>query len=94
MPRRSVKNWNTFLLHRNHEPVYYREIMTSLPPFLRLGLIGLPGVVTLNLVALLFLDQPAAAFFSDRWWPTWFTSYLIWGVFLIVGVGQAKIHRT
>jgi len=55
-----------------------------------MGLTALPALLALNLFALFILNQPAAVFFSDQWWPTWFTNYGAWGVYLVFGLAQLK----
>lgn len=54
-------------------------------PLLMIGITGFTIVLALNLVGLILLKQPAAEFFSERWWPTWFTNYVVWGSFIMIG---------
>jgi len=68
--------------------------MKKISTFLALGMTGLPIVAALNLFALTVMQQPAAAFFSKQWWPTLFTSYTIWGVFLVIGLFHQRIRQT
>ena len=56
--------------------------------FLHLGLIGIGGTILLNYVGIVLFQRDAAPFFSEGWWSTWFPSYLVWLVFLIVGLGK------
>ena len=56
----------------------------------RIGIIGLVITLALNLIALLILKQPQSSFFSGAWWSTWFTSYAVWSVFTIVGLGKRR----
>jgi uncharacterized membrane protein len=55
--------------------------------------VGFTVVVMLNLFGLLALKQPAAHFFSVRWWSVWFPSYVVWLVIASVGVGRQLIRR-
>lgn len=55
--------------------------------FLSMGLIGFSVVLVCNLAAL-GLGQADAAFFSEKWWSTWFVNYLVWFVFAVIGVGH------
>ena len=54
---------------------------------LRLGLIGFGITLTLNLLGIFVFEKPAADFFADDWWSTWFPSHVVWLVFLISGIG-------
>ena len=54
---------------------------------LRIGLIGLGITLVVNLLGIFVFKTPAAEFFADEWWSTWFPSLLVWLVFTIVGVG-------
>jgi len=49
------------------------------------GLIGLMIVVSLNLVANYYLNQPAAMVFSEAWNATWLPSYIVWLVMCVIG---------
>lgn len=40
--------------------------------------------VIANLLVVLILNHADSAFFSDKWWSTWFPIYLLLIVFLIV----------
>ena len=51
-----------------------------------IGLVGLAIEVVLNLVALLAFKKNAAEFFSEQWWFSWFPSYILWLVFIVVGI--------
>lgn len=50
------------------------------------GITGLGIVLALNLVGISLLNQPAANFFSERWWSDWFPAYTAWPVMLTIGV--------
>jgi len=67
-------------------------LRTSLPmnPMFRLGLIGLAIAVAVNLLVGLLFGTPAAQFLSGEWWTVWFPTYLVWIVFIIVGLGQQR----
>ncbi len=55
---------------------------------LRLGLIGFGISLLVNLAGVFVFKKPAAEFFSDDWWSTWFPSHVVWLVFLITGLGM------
>ena len=58
---------------------------------LRLGLIGLAIAAAINLVVSLAFAAPAARFFSGEWWTVWFPTYLVWIVFIVIGLGRRRI---
>ena len=53
--------------------------------FKTIGLLGLAITIVLNLVALLFFKRASAEYFSEKWWAEWFTSYIVWGTFVLIG---------
>jgi signal transduction histidine kinase len=53
--------------------------------FKTIGLLGLAITTVLNLVALLFFRRASAEYFSEKWWAEWFTSYIVWGTFVLIG---------
>ena len=55
--------------------------------FLRIGLTGFGAMLVVNLVAILGFGKSDAAFFSEQWWSSWFTNYVVWATFAIIGVG-------
>jgi hypothetical protein len=55
--------------------------------FLWIGSIGLVAGFLVNLVGLLFFKENAA-FFTVAWWSNWFPAYVVWIVFLFIGVGH------
>ena len=55
--------------------------------FYLIGGIGFIIIFTLNLFGKFVLAKDAAVFFSEQWWSSWFYSYIVWVVFLIIGVG-------
>jgi len=57
---------------------------------LRIGLIGVAGTLVLNLAGLLLLKKPAAQFFTDGWWSTWFPCYAVWLALMIVGMMRGR----
>lgn len=54
-----------------------------------IGLFGLSIVFIVNLFGIFALKQVAAEFFSNQWWSTWFPAYIVWLVFLIIGIGTS-----
>jgi hypothetical protein len=54
-------------------------------PYKIIGLVGLAITIALNLVASLVLKKASAEYFSDQWWSSWFPSYIVWLVFIVVG---------
>jgi signal transduction histidine kinase len=53
--------------------------------FKTIGLLGLAITTVLNLVALLFFKRASAEYFSEKWWAEWFTSYIVWVSFVLIG---------
>ena len=53
---------------------------------LNIGIIGFAALLALNLLAYFSLHQSAAELFESSWWSTWAPSYLIWLVFIAVGL--------
>src|ERR1035441_8259621 len=62
----------------------------SMKAFKTIGLIGLAITTVLNVVALLLFKRASAEYFSDQWWSAWFTSYIIWVSFTLIGFAS---HR-
>ena len=60
------------------------------PDFLRIGLIGFGIVSLLNLLAAFELNLLAAAPFTVAWFSSWFPAYVVWLVFVLVGVKQKR----
>ena len=58
--------------------------------FKTIGLIGLATTTVLNLIALLVFKRASAEYFSDTWWSAWFTSYVTWLSFTMIGFAS---HR-
>ena len=57
--------------------------------FTIIGLTGLVIQLAINGTAWLVLKKPEAEFFAGDWWTYWFPAYVVWGVFLTVGLAQA-----
>jgi hypothetical protein len=55
---------------------------------LKMGMIGFSAVALINLMAFYFWNNPAARWFSEAWWVSWFPGYAVWIVLLLVGIGQ------
>lgn len=56
--------------------------------FTTLGLVGLAVQASVNLVAMLVFKKASAGFFSEQWWSSWFPTYVVWFVFLVVGLAR------
>ena len=56
--------------------------------YITIGLVGLAIQAGLNLLALVAFKKTSAEFFSDQWWSSWFPTYTVWFVFLILGLGS------
>jgi hypothetical protein len=56
--------------------------------YITIGLVGLAIQAGLNLLALLAFKKTSAEFFSDQWWSSWFPTYTVWLVFLILGIAS------
>jgi hypothetical protein len=54
-------------------------------PWLWLGSFGLAGTTILNLVGLFVFHRSSSVFFADEWWSAWFSSYVLWISFTIIG---------
>jgi hypothetical protein len=59
---------------------------------LTVGLIGLSIHLASNLLGIFLFHKPAATFFSEQWWSSWFPSMMVWVVFIITGL--AILFRT
>jgi hypothetical protein len=53
--------------------------------FAPIGGMGLGITVAMNLIALLVFRKASAEFLSPAWWSSWFTCYVVWAVFLVLG---------
>ena len=58
-------------------------------PFATMGLIGLLITLVLNLFNHFVLGVGGGA-----WWSLWFPGYLVWSVFLVIGIGFSKKNGT
>jgi len=58
-------------------------------PFVNMGLIGLSITIVLNLFNQIVLDIG-----SGVWWSLWFPIYLVWLVFLVIGIGLSKKNKS
>ncbi|SFJ55657.1 hypothetical protein [Planctomicrobium piriforme] len=61
--------------------------MRSSDRLIFIGVAGICVLLNLNLFAWMVLRHPAATFFSDAWWSSWFPGLLAWFVILSVGYG-------
>ena len=59
-------------------------------PFLKIGAIGFAIVLLINLFVALFLQQPSAIPFQADWYSIWLPSYMVWFVFLTIGIAKRK----
>jgi hypothetical protein len=55
---------------------------------IRTGVWGLGGTLIGNLVTLLVFKKQSARFFTADWWESWTAIYLVWVVFLIIGLAK------
>ena len=53
--------------------------------FVKMGLLGLFINIILNLFMSFVVDID-----SDVWWSAWFPIYMVWVVFLIIGIGLSR----
>ncbi len=51
------------------------------------GSTGLVISLVVNLLGIFLFHKAAAVFFTEQWWSSWFPSFLVWIVFLIIGLG-------
>jgi len=56
-------------------------------PLTYIALIGLSIHLVLNLLGIFLFHKPAAVFFTEQWWSSWFPLWLVWGVLTITGIG-------
>ncbi len=59
--------------------------MAKKHPFVLMGSTGLAISLVLNL-----LNQYVLGVGGDAWWSAWFPLYLVWLVFLVIGVGLSR----
>jgi hypothetical protein len=62
--------------------------------FLSTGIIGFTIVLVANFVALFGLGMSNALFFSGAWYSTWFSNYVLWFVFTIIGAAYNSYKGT
>jgi hypothetical protein len=67
--------------------ILFRRIFPSI------GVAGLAITAAMNLVALLVFKKVSAEFFSPAWWSSWFTCYIVWVTFVIIGVAGIFVKR-
>jgi len=58
--------------------------------FTTIGATGIAVQFIVNLVAMLVFNKTSADFFSEQWWSSWFPTYPVWLVFLIVGLSSRR----
>ena len=56
--------------------------------FFYTGLMGFVITLVVNAFGILVFRKPAAEFFADDWWSTWFPSYAVWIALSIAGIGR------
>ncbi len=59
--------------------------MASKHYFVKMGSIGLVVVLALNL-----FNQYVLGVGTGAWWSVWFPAYIVWFVFLAIGLGLSK----
>jgi len=73
-----------------HKIVEYGEYQVNKKhPFVKMGLIGLSITIVLNLFNQYVLDVGGGV-----WWSVWFPIYLVWFVFLVIGIGLSKKNKS
>jgi len=60
---------------------------------LKIGLWGLGGALAGNVVALVIFEKPSAQFFTPDWWDTWIAIYVVWIVFLAIGLARILFSK-
>ena len=63
--------------------------MNKKHPFVKMGLIGLSISLVLNVFNLYVLGVG-----GEAWWSLWFPSYLVWLIFLVIGIGLSKKNKS
>ncbi len=63
--------------------------MNKKHPFVKMGLIGLSITIVINL-----FNQYVLSVGDEVWWSLWFPIYLVWFVFLVIGIGLSKKNKS
>ncbi len=63
--------------------------MNKKHPFIKMGLIGL----SISLVLNIFIQYVLGVGGEDSW-SVWFPIYLVWLVFLVIGIGLSKKNKS
>ena len=63
--------------------------MNKKSSFIRMGLIGLSISFVLNLFNYFVMGVG-----GEYWWSVWFPTYIVWFVFLIIGLGRIKKKKS
>jgi len=59
-------------------------------PFRFIGMTGLAITIFVNLVALFVFKRHSAEFFSPQWLSVWFTNYVVWFTFTVIGFASRR----
>jgi len=54
--------------------------------FLYIGLLGFIVVFCMNLFSLYIIKKESAIFLNKNWYSDWFPNYIVWFVFIIIGL--------
>ena len=81
------------LLTRQATGIVPRMRTRPMNSFLTLGAVGLAAQVLMNLIVILAVKSASARFFTESWWSAWFPTYVVWIVFLCVGLGRRGRSR-
>lgn len=92
-PTQSLPRWAALLHLESRKQLNEKKPMKKGLSLLQMGVLGFAIVLSLNLLGLFALNQPAAEFFTEKWWPTWFTCYAVWGILITAGAAL-KIKKT
>jgi len=53
---------------------------------LYMGLLGFIVVLCMNLYSLYIIKKESAIFLNENWYEQWFPNYLVWFIFIIIGL--------
>lgn len=60
---------------------------------LRMGTMGLPITIILNLLGRFVFHRSSSIYFSPEWWEGWSSVYIFWAAFTIIGFGRWMLRN-
>jgi hypothetical protein len=58
------------------------------------GVLGLSITLGMNLAALFVFKLRSAAFFEGIWWASWLPCYIVWLVFVVIGLKRGSDNKS